>query len=252
MSAEHEEMENDVAAFVLGSLDGDAEDRVRAHLETCARCRELAARLAPTVSALALEPEAVDPPSGLEERLIAAAQAGQSRPSAAAQPPPRIVPLRPPRAPQRSLGLRGGLAAAAALLLAVGVGAGIGLDRLGLSRLGGSQPSTAQVQRYRLTGTGSLAGADARAVYLEREDLALVDFRRLPATDPTHVYQLWLIDDQGRPVSAGVFVPDPDGSKVVLVDRSLSGVKMLAVTVEPGPDGSPAPSQPPQLEGSVA
>ena len=252
MSAEHEEMENDVAAYVLGALDGEDEDRVRAHLETCATCRDLAARLARGVSALALEPEAIDPPAHLEDRLIGAARAGRAPDAAPAQPPPPIVPLRARRAPIWSPGLRAGVAAAAVFLLAVGAAAGVGLDRLGLSRLSSPAASTAQVERYRLSGSGAMAGVEAQAVFLQRDDVALVDFKRLPATDPGHVYQLWLIGDQGKPVSAAVFVPDSDGSRVVLVDRSLSGFKMLAVTVEPGPDGSPAPTQAPQLAGRIA
>jgi hypothetical protein len=38
----------------------------------------------------------------------------------------------------------------------------------------------------------------------------------------------------------------------VLVDRSLNGIKALAVTTEPAPNGSQSPSQTPQLMGSIA
>jgi len=48
-----------------------------------------------------------------------------------------------------------------------------------------------------------------------------------------------------------VFVPDSNGGKVVLVNRSLAGYAVMAVTNEPGPDGSAAPTQQPQLYGNV-
>jgi hypothetical protein len=63
---------------------------------------------------------------------------------------------------------------------------------------------------------------------------------------------VWLIRSGGSPEPAAVFVPDSNGSKVVLVNRSLAGYSVMAVTNEPGPDGSPAPTQQPQLYGSVA
>jgi hypothetical protein len=39
---------------------------------------------------------------------------------------------------------------------------------------------------------------------------------------------------------------------VVLVNQSLQGYAVMAVTDEPGPDGSQQPTQQPQLYGSIA
>ena len=89
-------------------------------------------------------------------------------------------------------------------------------------------------------------------MYLKRDSLTLVDFKYMPAPPPGQVYELWLIMGDGRAVPAGVFSPESDGSKVVLVDRNLEGVKLVAVTSEPAPNGSQAPSQAPQLTGRVA
>ena len=55
MSVEHEDLENSIAAYLLGSADPEDQDLLEAHLEGCASCRELAARLAPAVSALPLK-----------------------------------------------------------------------------------------------------------------------------------------------------------------------------------------------------
>src|SRR6266436_4235268 len=55
----------------------------------------------------------------------------------------------------------------------------------------------------------------------------------------------------GHPDSAAVFVPDSNGSKVVLVNMPLKGYSQMAVTAEDGPDGSAAPTQQPQLYGAL-
>ena len=60
-----------------------------------------------------------------------------------------------------------------------------------------------------------------------------------------------LITPGGHPDAAGVFVPDTTGSKLVLVNMPLKGYSQMAVTTEDAPDGSTAPSQQPQLYGSL-
>jgi anti-sigma-K factor RskA len=251
MSVEHEDLENSIAAYLLGSADPEDQDLLEAHLEGCASCRELAARLAPAVSALPLEPEPIKPPRRLEERVVAAAAAAggpaPTHPRSARRillPPARWVRVRFP-------GPRAAVAAAAVLLFAAGAGAGFVVDRQG-AREHPPQAPAAEVQRYQLVGTGSMAGVKASAVYLKRDNLALVDFKYLPQPGAARIYELWLITDDGKALPVGVFAPESDGSKVVLVDRSLNGIKALAVTTEPAPNGSQSPSQTPQLMGSIA
>ena len=109
-----------------------------------------------------------------------------------------------------------------------------------------------QVARYTLTGHGDLAGAGATVINLKDDGVALVDFNGLPQLRAGEVYELWLIPSSGRPDPALVFVPDSHGSKFVLVNSSLAGYTQMAITVEKGPDGAPAPTQQPQLYGSLA
>ena len=73
----------------------------------------------------------------------------------------------------------------------------------------------------------------------------------MPTLEKGKVYQVWLITPGGHPDSAAVFVPDSNGSKVVLVSAPLKGYAQIAVTTEDGPDGAQAPTQQPQLYGSV-
>src|SRR5436309_2923401 len=83
------------------------------------------------------------------------------------------------------------------------------------------------------------------------QGLTLVEFSGMPALEAGKVYELWLIPQQGDPVPAAVFKPDAEGSHVVVLARNLRGVKALAVTAEAGPNGTTAPTEQPQLVGTV-
>jgi anti-sigma-K factor RskA len=250
MSAEHEELENSIAAYLLCSADPEDQDVLEAHLEGCASCRELAARLAPAVYALPLEPEPIKPPRRLEERVVAAAVAAGGPATTRPRSARRILLPSAPWVRIRFPGHRAAVAAAAVLLFAAGAGAGFAVDRQG-ARERPQQAPAAEAQRYQLVGSGSMAGVQASAMYLKRDNVALVDFKYLPQPGPDRIYELWLIADDGKAIPVDVFAPEPDGSKVVLVDRNLNGIKALAVTAEPAPNGSRTPSQTPQLTGRV-
>src|SRR5215468_3060218 len=79
MTTEHNELESGIAAYVLGSADAEEYDRLRAHIEGCARCRALAVRLSRGLAALPLEPEPIEPPANLHGRVLAAAAAARAR-----------------------------------------------------------------------------------------------------------------------------------------------------------------------------
>jgi anti-sigma-K factor RskA len=140
------------------------------------------------------------------------------------------------------------LAAAAAVLLALTVGAVVGEVAGHVT----SPPSQAEVTRFTLSGHGAMAGAQATVIDLKHDGVALVDFTGLPPLQPGNVYELWLIRPDRQPVPAGVFVPDSNGTKVVVVATPLAGYITMAVTSEQGPNGAGAPTQQPQLSGTVA
>lgn len=237
----HDELENAVAAWVLGALDADEAASVRLHVEGCASCRAVESRMRRVMGALPLVAEEVAPPARLRERVLAAAAASPRAggPSVATRVP-RPRPARPrslPRIP----------AYAVAAIAVIALISGVFLDR---ATYGPSSPP-AQVARYTLTGHQAMSGAQATVIDLRADGLALVDFRGLPQLAPGRVYEVWLIPSGGAPAAAAVFVPDSNGSKVVLVSRALTGYSVMAVTDEAGPDGAPAPTQQPQLYGNL-
>jgi anti-sigma-K factor RskA len=245
--SDHEKYEPSVAAWVLGALDAREASDVAAHVEGCAECRETARRLRRAASLLPLEVEEQEPPARLRQRIVALT---------ATPPRPALgrtdsrLPLARDRGRRLSLSMFDRvpvLAAAAVVLLALTVGVVVG-DVAGRTA---STTSQAEVTRFMLSGHGSMAGAQGSVVDLKRDGIALVDFARLPPLEQGKVYELWLIRPDKQPVPAGVFVPDSNGNKVVVVATPLAGYTTMAVTTERGPDGAQAPTQQPELYGSV-
>jgi len=248
--SDHEELESSVAAWVLGALEADEAASIRVHVDGCATCQQTVARLRRAAAALPLEVEEISPPARLRERVYVAAAAARASTVPSAPARKRVVPARGGWKPAAAiqLGRLPALLAAASVVLAllIGVAAGNVIGRNSVA------PAPVQVARYHLVGHGSLAGARGTVIDLKVDGVALVDFNGLPPLAKGKVYQLWLITPGGHPDSAAVFVPDSNGGKVVLVGLPLTGYTQMAVTTEDAPNGSPAPSQEPELSGPLS
>ena len=241
--SDHEDLESSVAAWVLGALDPDEAETIRAHVEGCATCREVSGRLRRVVGALPLVVEESTPPPRLRERVLAAAAASR-RPSRVPSPM-RRKPARSRVAAVRARIPVYAVAAVAVIALLVGV-------VIGQASRSPQGPTPSQVARFTLAGHQGMSGAQGTVIDLKSDGVALIDFRGLPVLTGGRVYEVWLIPKAGNPEPAGVFVPDSNGTKVVLVNRSLAGYPVMAVTSEQGPDGSQAPTQQPQLYGNLS
>jgi anti-sigma-K factor RskA len=241
MTADHDRIEELVAAYALDACDGDELDLVEAHLATCPSCRELARRLSRPVEALPLSVEQVRPPAHLRARILAAAAAGQA-PDAAepSSPPIMTLPLRAERPPRR---FPWQWAAVAVLALAL---VGLGVWNVLLNQALNAPPT-----RYALAGTGSLAGASGTVTVFRGQDAALVSVTGMPAPPAGKVYQLWLIDASGHPTSGGTFVPSAEGTAHIGVDQQMADVRTVAITREDGPIGARAPTMKPELAGQL-
>lgn len=246
MATEHDELENGIAAYVLGSAEVEEHERLRAHIEACASCRALAVRLSRGLAALPLEPDPVEPPARLRERVMAAAAAAR----AGGEQRRRRLRFQLPEPPRPRVwlpGARVGMGVAAALVFALGA-----LTGVGVARLGPFQQQLQTVERYQLAGSGQMAGVQASAVRLRDAGVTVVEFRDLPEPPPGRVYELWLIGVDGAARPGAVFVPESGGSRAVVLRADLSGVTTLAVTEEDGPNGAQAPTQAPLIKGRIA
>jgi anti-sigma-K factor RskA len=247
--SDHEELESSVAAWVLGALEAGEADLVRTHIEECASCRETVMRLTRAIGALPLDVAEITPPAGLRERILIAAAASPDTATATARTrfdtkEPRRT-LGPTNLSSHRPSTMAVFAAVAAVVLALVVGLAAG------ALIGRGTTASPAVVRSALVGHQGLAGARASVINLKGDGVALVDFSGLPQLDPGRVYEVWLITAAGRADPAGVFVPDSNGSKFVLVSKSLAGYTQMAITSEVGPSGAPAPTQNPELYGNL-
>jgi anti-sigma-K factor RskA len=247
---EHEELEISVAAWVLGAMDAEEVEMMHTHVEGCAICRETATRLGRTVAALPLDVEEVEAPARLRERILAAAAASRDATAVPARPAASIKERR--RTPKPHVvstaprGLMPAYAAAAAVLFALLIGVVAG------DLIGRGAPAPPSVARSVLAGHDGLAAAKGTVINLRTDGVALVDFSGLPQLASGKVYEVWLITASGHADPAGVFVPDSNGSKVVLIGQPIAGYTEMAVTSEVGPAGTLAPTQQPELYGNLA
>jgi predicted anti-sigma-YlaC factor YlaD len=133
--------------------------------------------------------------------------------------------------------------AVAAVLAVLAIGLGV-RDWAVSSQLAGA-PVT-----WGLAPTGATAPATGTLVYLPRQNTTTLTLQQLPQLPADRVYEVWLIRG-GTPEPAGVFKPAGDGSASVIVKGVPSGFDQVAVTEEPGPEGSAAPTSQPFLTGSL-
>jgi hypothetical protein len=236
-AASHAEMRDLLGAFALGAVDAEEATAVRAYVASNAEAQEELAELMAGVDVLSLSVPPLEPPAGLRDRIAAAVLADEAivPPAAPDRPPPvprplSSVPIRPPA----SFWSRATpwAAAAAALLL---IAAGLLIWNLQLR----SQLATTPVpQTVALAPTDAAPGASGEVRYLPDQQLFYVDVRDLPPLAEGQVYEVWLIGADG-PVPAGVFDSSTDQHAIV-ADRAQYDT--LAITAEPGPLGTEAPT----------
>jgi anti-sigma-K factor RskA len=98
---------------------------------------------------------------------------------------------------------------------------------------------TSVAETIALEPTDVAPNASGTVTYLANEELFIVDVRDLPPLAPGQVYEVWLIGEDGVPAPSGVF-DQPTDQHAVVADRDQYDT--LAITAEPGPLGTDAPT----------
>ena len=217
--------EDAIAAVALDALELDELEAAEAEIR---RSRSASQTLDSSRDAATLLARSVEtpPPAELKAQVLAAAF--EARPPSSAPVPeayPNVVEMRPKRAERRSLVIGGAVLAAAAAVGGLVVWQSSSGDDpvVATATLGGDTP-----------GTIELSWTD------DELSLAAVD---MPPVADDEVYQLWLLTEEGPPVSAGVFRPEGgSGDADAEFDIDVGDASGFGVTVEPAPGGSPQPT----------
>ena len=243
--ARHTAARDLLGAFALGAVDAEEAATVRAHLATCAECQAEMAELWLAVDSLPGMIEPMEPPPALRQRIAAAVAAEAASPAPAPAPlsttrapEPAPTPIPAPPAPVRmpsSFWSRATPWATAAAILLL-LSAGLLVWNL---RLREQVATTPVIETIALAPTDAAPGARGEVTYFPQDNLFMLDVSDLPPLEPDQVYEVWLIGENGVPAPAGVF-DEPTDQHAIVADRDRYDT--LAITAEPGPLGTEAPT----------
>lgn len=232
MTEEHEHPIENLAAYVLGALEGPERIHVVSHVATCTTCASLLEQYRGVVGALPLGLDPVPPPA--EAWAAIRAEAARRRP----QSP---EPARIKRLPTWRRVMWPAVAALAASLLVWNVVLQLELTR----RPPGPEVEALARRPGRLVilmGTGAPAASGRLLVAIDGHHghLATAGLRPLPAE---RTYQLWFVRPGAPTVTGGTFKVDSRGRAwaTITVPVPLDEARVVAITEEPAP-GSTAPT----------
>ena len=241
-------------AYVMDAISPPDRVRFERHLERCDECsrevdglREATARLAAATAA--------NPPSGLKERVMAAAAMTRQQPPgvAAADSPKATVSawfrdLSVLAWPNR-LALAGGAIAVAMLALVVtfGVSNGSMQQQLDQAQASSHQIAVVLTAQDAAMTTGPVAGGGTATIVMSPSRHALVfTAQGLHALPASRGYELWLIGPDGIR-SIGMLPAGSHGMTGPVIASGLRQGDHLALTAEPA-DGSARPDTPMMLD----
>ncbi len=263
-SPEHAEFAALAAGYALHALEPEDEQRLSAHLMTCPQCARIVADTASLGAAFAELLDVEPPPSGLRERILAAATAEPRMPREVVADPivrpaspdhgyrSSVPGIGPAAAPARSVPRQRRFlrerVAVAALAAALGVAVAVPVT-LAASHHGSSTGVAAEA----VTLTGGSGSGVGKAVVTSHGVVLLAD--GLASNDRANsIYVLWVQAAGGQPKPVATFDVS-GGAPVQLTAAKLpysgSQIRRLAVSLE---SGRKAPARPTDvvLNGTAA
>lgn len=238
--------EEDLALYGMGSLQGEELAMVRAHLQSCAECREELSRVSADLSVLGMSVDQHSAPASARSRLLDSIQrdvesSGVTHTGSITQfPAPGPRPVWIPWT-----------IAAALAIGATGLGVEVNKlqhrlheqsQRLAESREAAVRSQrvlallkTPQAQRVTLTAAKTPAEPTGHAIYLAERGELIFQGSHLKSLPEGKAYELWVIPQDGTAaIPAGVFRPDDAGEASVVMPPLPPGVpaKAFAITVE--------------------
>ncbi len=230
-----EEVEELAGAYALEALPAETLRDVREHMESCSQHSEVAS-LHAVASTLPFAAPEMEPPPGLKARLMGAIRQEAAPAAERASREAHGSWLRRWLSPPIRL-----YALAAALAVAVAALAGWNVY-LQTSDDGGQDVTFVRT----LTDGGAAAG---RILYVQEEHFAVITVQHLAPLADDKTYQVWAISDDTA-TGIGLFNTAESGEASTAIQFDLSGVEVVAITVEPA-GGSPQPTTEPVLTAEI-
>jgi anti-sigma-K factor RskA len=225
----------DAGAYVLGALEEHEVESYRAHLATCAECREEVAQLQGVTDSLAIAVPRAQAPAEMRARLMAVVSGEAELLRAAGHEADRPTYARS-RWRWRVL---------PALTATGALAAGVLIGALAINTGSGQQTRVIQAQVL------APAGRDATAALRKVDSHVQLQVTGMPAPALGRIYEVWLKRGSQPPEPTdALFSVTSQGNGTVGVPGDLRGVSTVMVTEEPA-GGSLKPTHSPVIVASV-
>jgi len=266
MTGNEHNTQEELASYAMQNLPVEESASIRAHLQSCAECRNELAQVSGDLALLGLAVEQQPLPEGARERFL-----NRIASSPTVKTGERLAEVTPMPAKSTRRGASfwvPWVAAAAMAIVAISLGVQnkalndeLDLESNLVKNLAAQASKAQQVlevltaptaQRVTLTEGKTPAQPSAKATYLpERGGLILLatNLKPLPADK---AYELWVIPANGKaPVPAGVFRPDAVGTANLVLPSLPAGIeaKAFGITIEKA-SGAESPTLPIILSGA--
>lgn len=269
-------------AYALGALEGAELAAVEEHLaRQCPTCTPGVAQARTLVANLSYLAPAAEPPADLRRKLLAAIAAERADTAAVAVPTGATVrgmdavSKGRARVPERAWIPAWAWVAAAALVLFAGYTTFqmrqfsrevAVLERQGAQEQQRSRALDSERERY-LQALNIIGAAATRRLQLKPGKTAMPPVSaywnpgmglvlaadKMPDMPPGRTLQLWVVPQQGAPISVGIFRPNAAGQVLMVMPpgNAMLMAKALAISDEPA-GGSPQPTSTPEWVGPVS
>jgi anti-sigma-K factor RskA len=223
-------------AYAMDALDDVERARFEHHLAACESCRVEVASFRATVTELA-GIEAVEPPPSMRSEVLARAQTTR-------QVSPILREAAPRLHVQRLLSVAAGFLLVAVVgLSALSAGLANRIDDLEQLAVPVSEVLRSS-DTVRLAEGQTPEGGVVRVLASPTTGQAVLVTNGFATVDADLAYQVWLVDADGEPTSAGLLDLDGDGATDRVLTGAMDDVVAIGITVEPA-GGSPAPTTDP-------
>ncbi len=244
-----DELTEAASLYASGAMPEEERKTYARHLEEgCALCRSEVLELQSAIQAFAFAQPSVAPPSpAVKMRLMAQAELSASMRGLQNQAPSR-------RSDWIAWLISAAATAALAVVLLMNSSLRHNVELLSgrvselESQMTGQRTTFAALtsprfQVINLSGQGAMRQAGARVFWNPTSRSWLFYVSDLPPAAQNRTYQLWYVPASGKPVSAGVFNTNADGTAMLelMVPANIRELKAAAVTTEPA-GGLPQPS----------